>query len=87
MTSATTAATAISATEALAGKIYVELVGRAVFASGSPVEPDGKKLSEFSIKLAQAFQTAIGHSEQKTAAAQPAKFDMGTIDIDAWQKK
>ena len=71
----------------LAEQLYVELVGRTMFASGAPVKPDGDKLARFCIDLAQTFERAAAADAKSNDPVPQGKFDVQLSDIDSWGKK
>ena len=73
--------------KALAENIYVDLIGRTMFASGSPVQPDGEKLAAFSIKLAESFERSVKVAEAAADPNRPVKFDVQLDDIANWGTK
>ena len=75
------------AAKTLAQLIYVELVGRAMYASGSPVQPDGEKLARVCIAMAETFERTVTKTEVEDDPNRPVKFDVQLDDIASWGTK
>ena len=75
------------AAKTLAQLIYVDLVGRSMFASGSPVQPDGEKLTRVCIKLAETFERTVTRVDVEDDPNRPVKFDVQLDDIASWDVK
>lgn len=75
------------AVKALAEHIYIDLIGRTMFASGTPVTPDAEKLARFSIKQAEAFERAVKLVEVEDDPNRPVKFDVQLDDLASWDVK
>jgi hypothetical protein len=73
--------------KALAQQIYVELVGRSMFAAATPTEPDGDKLASAAITLAETFERAVVRAEVDSDPNKPVKFDVQLDDIANWVAK
>jgi hypothetical protein len=70
----------------LAQQLFVDLVGRAVFATGSPVKPDADKMARFSIDLAETFERITAGQEKDDPAPVATKFEVQVSDIAKWDK-
>jgi len=73
--------------KALAQSIYVDLVGRSMFAAPAPAMPDGEKLATAAIKLAELFERTVMRSEVDNDPNRPVKFDVQLDDIASWGTK
>ena len=71
----------------LAQNIYIDLIGRTMFASGSPVNPDADKLARFSVKLAESFERVAKLMDVEDDPNRPVKFDVQLGDIANWDIK
>jgi hypothetical protein len=75
------------AVKTLAENLYVDLIGRTMFASGSPVTPDADKLARFCVKLAESFERVTKLMDVEDDPNRPVKFDVQLDDLASWDVK
>ena len=78
-------ATPTSPLNALAEKIYVELVCRGVVITenAAQIKANPDNLAKISLKLAEAFQR-VANADKIAAAPKNQEFDMQATDLSSW---
>jgi hypothetical protein len=78
---------AVSATEELAARIYVELVGRAFLRvdNAAVIKPDPAELAKLSIQLAETFLKAE-NAARTAAGPKNVGYDVRLTDLAGWDK-
>jgi hypothetical protein len=76
-----------SATEELAARIYVELVGRAFLRvdNAAVIKPDPAELAKLSIQLAETFHQAE-NTARAAAGPKNVGYDVRLTDLAGWDK-